>query len=106
MKHSEFVKRVADIKLKGQEFTRELERYYETKNMASKPFILWQLDFARVFREKGGFDIVVGNPPYVGEKGNKEMFRPVAATTFGERFYLGKGVVGSISRQGFYTARW
>lgn len=68
----------------------QLERYYETKNMASKPFILWQLDFARVFREKGGFDIVVGNPPYVGEKGNKEMFRPVAATTFGERFYLGK----------------
>lgn len=32
--------------------------------MASKPYILWQLDFARVFREKGGFDIVIGNPPY------------------------------------------
>lgn len=43
----------------------QLVRYNETKNMASKPFILWQLDFARVFREKGGFDIVIGNPPYV-----------------------------------------
>lgn len=42
----------------------QLERYEETKNMASKPFVLWQLDFARVFREKGGFDIVIGNPPY------------------------------------------
>ncbi|MCR5610623.1 MAG: Eco57I restriction-modification methylase domain-containing protein [Clostridiales bacterium] len=42
-----------------------LEHYQETKNMASKPFVLWQLDFARVFREKGGFDIVIGNPPYV-----------------------------------------
>lgn len=42
----------------------QLERYNETKNVASKPFILWQLDFARVFREKGGFDIVIGNPPY------------------------------------------
>lgn len=41
------------------------ERYELTKTMASKPFTLWQLDFAKVFREKGGFDIVIGNPPYV-----------------------------------------
>ena len=41
------------------------ERYEATKAMASKPFTLWQLDFARVFREKGGFDIVIGNPPYI-----------------------------------------
>ena len=27
--------------------------------------VLYQLDFARVFREKGGFDIVIGNPPYL-----------------------------------------
>ena len=39
--------------------------YEETKQMASKPYVLWQLDFARVFREKGGFDIVIGNPPYI-----------------------------------------
>ncbi len=30
----------------------------------SKPFVLWNLDFARVFRDNGGFDIVIGNPPY------------------------------------------
>lgn len=42
------------------------QHYEETKHMASKPYILWQLDFARVFREKGGFDIVIGNPPYIG----------------------------------------
>lgn len=42
----------------------KIQRYYDTKQMASKPYILWQLDFARVFREKGGFDIVIGNPPY------------------------------------------
>ena len=43
-----------------------IERYHETKQMASKPYVLWQLDFARIFREKGGFDIVIGNPPYIG----------------------------------------
>lgn len=42
-----------------------LEKYEESKKLASKPYVLWQLDFARVFREKGGFDIVIGNPPYI-----------------------------------------
>lgn len=42
----------------------QLERYRTSKEMVSKPFVLWQLDFAKVFREKGGFDIVIGNPPY------------------------------------------
>lgn len=42
----------------------KIQRYHESKHMASKPYVLWQLDFARVFREKGGFDIVIGNPPY------------------------------------------
>lgn len=41
-----------------------ISRYYESTRLASKPYVLWQLDFARVFREKGGFDIVIGNPPY------------------------------------------
>lgn len=43
----------------------KIERFHVTTHMASKPYVLWQLDFARVFREKGGFDIVIGNPPYV-----------------------------------------
>lgn len=42
----------------------KIERFHATTRMASKPYVLWQLDFARVFREKGGFDIVIGNPPY------------------------------------------
>lgn len=41
------------------------ERYLEARCQASKPFVLWQIDFARVFKEKGGFDIVIGNPPYI-----------------------------------------
>lgn len=64
--------------------------YEESKQLASKPYVLWQLDFARVFKEKGGFDIVIGNPPYVGESGHKEIFRTIAATAFGEKYYQGK----------------
>ena len=42
----------------------KIQRYKESKNKASKPYFVWQLDFIRVFKEKGGFDIVIGNPPY------------------------------------------
>ena len=50
----------------------KIHRYHESKRMASKPYVLWHLDFARVFREKGGFDIVIGNPPYGAKFSAKE----------------------------------
>lgn len=54
------------IKSQMQVATAEVvERYKEANREASKPFVLWQLDFARIFREKGGFDVVIGNPPYI-----------------------------------------
>lgn len=54
------------LKLQFEGATEELiTKYHESKVLASKPYVLWQLDFAKVFREKGGFDIVVGNPPYI-----------------------------------------
>ena len=36
------------------------------------------------------FDIVIGNPPYLGEQGNKEKFREVANSPLGRKFYQGK----------------
>ena len=42
-----------------------MNAYYECKNDVTKPFILWQLMFPKVFRDNGGFDIVIGNPPYI-----------------------------------------
>lgn len=42
-----------------------VNEYFKTVNQPSKPFVLWQLYFPKVFRDNGGFDIVIGNPPYV-----------------------------------------
>lgn len=42
-----------------------IDSYYQTKLSTSKPFVLWQLYFPKVFRDNGGFDIVIGNPPYI-----------------------------------------
>ncbi len=36
------------------------------------------------------FDFVVGNPPYVGEKGHKELFEPFKDHEYWKHFYLGR----------------
>lgn len=40
-------------------------------NKEKRPFV-WDVDFAEVFGDKNGFDIVIGNPPYV----RQEMISP------------------------------
>lgn len=68
----------------------KIQRYHESKRRASKPYVLWQLDFARVFREKGGFDIVIGNPPYVD---SEEMTRsmPEQREIYTKKYSCAKG---------------
>lgn len=47
----------------------------------------WEERFPDIMRT-GGFDIVIGNPPYVMElRDNKEMFRQIKATPFGAKYY-------------------
>lgn len=41
-----------------------IDDYYRAMQLPSKPFVLWQLYFPKVFRDNGGFDIAIGNPPY------------------------------------------
>ncbi len=42
-----------------------VDAYYQAITQPSRPFVLWRLSFPQVFRDNGGFDIVVGNPPYI-----------------------------------------
>ena len=48
---------------------------------------IWQLDFAEVFKEKGGFDVVIANPPYIRISGIAEeldrAIRKEYVTVFG-----------------------
>lgn len=36
------------------------------------------------------FDIILGNPPYLGEKNHKDIFEKVRKTSFGEKYYEAK----------------
>ena len=67
---------------------KQLREY--TGRMKTRPFFPWQLFFAEVFTEKNGFDIVIGNPPYIGEKGHKELFRSIANSENGKKYYQRK----------------
>jgi len=48
-----------------KEATQANEFLKEIKKTGAKPFFLPQVHFAEVFIEKGGFDIIIANPPYV-----------------------------------------
>ena len=66
VKHSSILKKKIR---KIETYTRiisELEEYKQTLNLkgCNRSFFLWHLNFSEVFREKGGFDIVIANPPY------------------------------------------
>jgi len=50
------------LKQKGKEEKLEEVKRFQLTNMS--PFFLWKLNFADVFRDKGGFDVVIANPPY------------------------------------------
>ena len=49
---------------------KEIIKLQETDE---KPFFLWHIYFKDIF-DKGGFDIIIGNPPYIKEYENKDAF--------------------------------
>lgn len=54
-------------------------------------FFDWKLDFPEIMNEqvtkKVGFDIVIANPPYIGQSGNRDLFREVLNTKLGKEFH-------------------
>lgn len=69
----------ATLREQGREAAiAELKRASATHR---KPFFLWRLHFAEVFQQRGGFDVVIANPPYVRQEEIKE-FKPAFKRTF------------------------
>ena len=61
------------------------KRLKEISKTDEKPYFLWHLFFADVFKN-GGFDIVIGNPPYIKEYTNRNAFDEFRNTPY----YQGK----------------
>lgn len=45
--------------------TKNEKEIYEIDKSHNKPYFAWMLEFIEVFIENDGFDVVIGNPPYV-----------------------------------------
>jgi hypothetical protein len=41
----------------------------------------FEIYFSEVFHRKSGFDVIIANPPYIGEKGHKELFSEIKKGT-------------------------
>lgn len=65
----------------------KVEKY---KKLNTKPFFLWHLHFADVFQTKSGFDVVIANPPYVGVKGNSDLFDPIKKSALLGEYFVGR----------------
>ena len=83
-----------NAQLEAQSYDPEILQQLRKINLSeNNQFFLWHTWFSDVFnREDGkkGFDIVIGNPPYIGEKGHKEIFQPVKSDIHLAQYYLGK----------------
>lgn len=49
--------------------TNSEEKLFEIDKSHNKPYFAWMLEYIEVFIENDGFDIVIGNPPYLGIQG-------------------------------------
>ncbi|KUK59051.1 MAG: ATP-dependent DNA helicase, partial [Bacteroidetes bacterium 38_7] len=85
----------------------------ERKQLAEEHPLVWNIEFAEIFFEKGGFDIVIGNPPYVrqediddplgkiqGGTAYKNLLKEMVCLDFPEYFGTGRSISG---RSDLYT---
>lgn len=52
-----------------ERFELEISELREQKqNLFKEKPLMWSIEFAEIFADKGGFDIIIGNPPYVRQE--------------------------------------
>jgi len=56
------------------------------RRLRSLDFFQWHLHFNDVFQQKGGFDVVIGNPPYVRQEKLSEQFKNSLKIEFPDLF--------------------
>lgn len=68
-KKEDLKKEIDDLKWslieKSVDNNQKAKEFLELKNKSIKPFFIWKLEFPEIFKQNDGFDIVIGNPPYI-----------------------------------------
>ena len=74
--------------IKKQEYRNKIDDLINQITNRRKEFD-FEVYFSEVFHKEQGFDVLIANPPYIGEKGNMETFRKIKKYPLGN-YYLGK----------------
>lgn len=75
-------KKISNEKLK--KINENVEDIFNEKK--EKNFFLWNIFFHEVFKKKGGFDLILSNPPYIKEYTDKNAFSEIKD----HEYYQGK----------------
>ncbi len=60
---------LAKFEKKRNELTAEIEELTaEYSNLSEEHPLIWNIEFSEIFYDRGGFDIIIGNPPYVRQE--------------------------------------
>jgi adenine-specific DNA-methyltransferase len=67
-----------------------LNRFLGTFSLSDIRPTIYKRDAISDFDFGDTYDLLLGNPPYLGEKGNRDIFKMAKSSDFGERFYEAK----------------
>lgn len=86
------IKDVIKIQLSARHISLDLD---EIDNIASNNvFFLWHTWFSDVFSStsvnRKGFNIVIGNPPYIRERDNRKVFEVLRGSELAKKYHTGK----------------
>jgi adenine-specific DNA-methyltransferase len=81
--------KLIETTLKEHGKTDKLNDLENLRKQNIRPYFLYKLNFPEVFTEKGGFDIVIGNPPYVRQEAIDPYYKPKYITNHPE---VGSGI--------------
>ena len=67
-----------------------LDRFLGTFRLSDIRPTIYMRDAISDFDFGDSYDLILGNPPYLGEKGNRDVFRTAKSSDFGKGFYEAK----------------
>lgn len=89
-----------------EEIARKVESFQKQKRditnilgelgTKGKQFIIWEIDFADVFQDKKGFDVVIGNPPYIRQENIAPPFMAREEVTIKEKTQYKEALIENI----------
>ena len=71
---------------KKQNYKKQIDELILQLSNGHKDFD-FEIYFSEVFHQNKGFDVVIANPPYLGQKGNKELFQGIKKAPLGKKYH-------------------